>query len=224
MNDKSQSSTKNDSLEPRTQALLSLAQGLLPAMTAIIGGIWIALTYLWDHSAQAEKDRLQADQDREQRFQESRVRLLEAQKPFLDRKLQTYFDTAQVAGKLVIATPNSPEWNQLRDRFWSLRWSEMEMVGSPEIRERMRAVAEAMTILHNKQEDDPDRGEAHYLRWMVECLADELRSSMETAWQTEVAYRKQNLPGGCYAGFEEAPDPKFVPHAPGQEPPRTPAR
>jgi hypothetical protein len=49
----------------------------------------------------------------------------------------------------------------------------MEMVGTPAIRERMRGVAEAMSIIHNKPEADPDEGEYHYLRWMVECLADE---------------------------------------------------
>jgi len=126
--------------------------------------------------------------------------------------------------QMINAKPNSPEWNQLWQRFWSLRWAEMEMLGTPAIRERMRGAAEAMSILHKKQADQPDMGEDHYLRWMVECLSDELRASMEISWQTEVAYVKLPMPGGCYAGFEDMPAPRFVPHPPGQEPPRTPAR
>jgi hypothetical protein len=33
-------------LSPLTTAILALIQGLLPAMTAIIGGLWVAFTYL----------------------------------------------------------------------------------------------------------------------------------------------------------------------------------
>jgi hypothetical protein len=35
-------------LSPLTTAILALIQGLLPAMTAIIGGLWVAFTYLDD--------------------------------------------------------------------------------------------------------------------------------------------------------------------------------
>jgi hypothetical protein len=186
-------------------------------MTAIIGGLWVAWTYVENQSAQAAKDA-------EARRKESEVRLLEAQKPFLNKKLEIYFQTANAAGKIINAKANGQEWNQLRNQLWSLRWSEMEMVGTPAIRERMRGVAEAMSIIHNKPEADPDEGEYHYLRWMVECLADELRASMEKSWQAEIAYVKSDLPSGCHAGFEEAPPPRFVPQEPGKEPPRTPAR
>jgi hypothetical protein len=211
-------------LTPRTQALLALIQGLLPVMTAIVGALWIAWTYLNDQRAKSEIDAQNRAHDMKQSGTESRIRLLEAQKPFLDKKLQIYFETGTIAGKLINAQPNTPEWNQLRDQFWALRWSEMEMVGTPTIRERMRGVAEALSILHKKPEGDPDRGEAHYLRWMVECLADELRSSTEASWREEVAYVKPDLPSGCHAGFEAPPDPLFVPHSAGEEPARTPAR
>jgi len=186
-------------------------------MTAIIGALWIAFTYVQNQKAQAH-------QEMAARLKESQVRLLEAQKSFLDKKMQTFFETADVAGKIINATPNSSEWNELWQRFWSLRWSEMEMVGTPDIRERMRSVAEAASILHKKPINEADFGEAHYLRWMVECLADQLRAAAESSWQTEVAYVKPTLPGGCYAGFEELPEPRFVPHPAGQEPARTPAR
>jgi hypothetical protein len=33
-------------LSPLTTAILALIQGLLPAMTAIVGGLWVAFTYL----------------------------------------------------------------------------------------------------------------------------------------------------------------------------------
>jgi hypothetical protein len=224
MSHQPRASTPHEPLGPRTRAILALLQGLLPAMTAIVGGLWIAWTYLNDQRARSNDESRQVEKESARSLEESRVSLLEAQKLFLDKKLEIFLETAQVSGKLVNTKPNSPEWNQLRDQFWSLRWSKMEMVGTPAIRERMRAVGEALNILENKPEGDPDRGEAHYLRWMVECLADEVRTTLESSWQTEIAYDKQKLPAGCRAGFEEPPTPKFVPHAPGVEPPRTPSR
>ena len=93
-------------LSPRTQALLALVQGLLPVMTAIVGAIWIAWTYLNDQRAQAEREAESQANVMKQAESESRVRLLEAQKPFLDKKLQIFFETASVAGNLVNAKPN----------------------------------------------------------------------------------------------------------------------
>jgi hypothetical protein len=33
-------------LSPTVKAILALTQGLLPAMTAIVGGLWIVFTYV----------------------------------------------------------------------------------------------------------------------------------------------------------------------------------
>jgi hypothetical protein len=33
-------------LSPKTTAILTLVQGLLPALTAILGGLWIVWTYI----------------------------------------------------------------------------------------------------------------------------------------------------------------------------------
>jgi hypothetical protein len=175
MSDTPAHASEKDPLSPRTKAVLALIQGLLPAMTAIVGALWIAGTYLHDQ-------RVRAANDEGTQTQQSQIRLLEAQKAFLQEKLRVFVEAANVAGKIVSTEPDSAEWDPLWKRFWSLRWSEMEMVGNPKIRQRMRAVADAMSKRHEAAlKHQPDEGRAHYLRWMVECLADELRRDTERA-------------------------------------------
>jgi hypothetical protein len=56
-------------LSPRVEATLALIQGLLPAMTAILGGLWVVSTYL------------------DQQKASNTTRLLEAQKPVYEKQL-----------------------------------------------------------------------------------------------------------------------------------------
>jgi hypothetical protein len=44
--------------------------------------------------------------------QDSQTRLIEAQRPFLVKQLDLYFETAQIAGKLVSLDPASEEWRR----------------------------------------------------------------------------------------------------------------
>ncbi len=87
---------QRSALSPRTQAVLALIQGLLPALTAIVGGIWVAYAYLHQ---QAETERAQTRQAE----QESRTRLLQAQKEFLDHQLNEYEVLAEIAARTVAA-------------------------------------------------------------------------------------------------------------------------
>jgi hypothetical protein len=111
-----QSASPPNPLPPWAQAVIALVQGLLPAMTGIIGGLWLAFTYVENQKALAEKEMAT-------RLKESQVRLFEAQKPFLDKKLQIFFEADTLAGQMINDKPNSPEWNQHWQRFWSLRWA-----------------------------------------------------------------------------------------------------
>ncbi|VIO70550.1 hypothetical protein CI1B_32040 [Bradyrhizobium ivorense] len=65
------------------------------------------------------------------RVERDDARKLEAQRPFLQKKLEVYFDAVRAAGRLTdqALAPTSPEWKVNVQRFLALRWSELEMVG-----------------------------------------------------------------------------------------------
>jgi hypothetical protein len=182
----------------RHQALVSV--GVLAA--------WTAFVYLNDFTYKSNSD--------------ATARLIEARAPFLQRRTETYLAITDVTGKMVASIPSGKDdasWNELMKRFWALRWAEAEMIGGPEVRERMRAVGYAATLVSERAEelrlsgksltvDDP---KAHYLRWMVECLADTLRVSMERSWNT--ADLGGGLPNGCEAGRRDKIDPPYNPDA-----------
>jgi hypothetical protein len=77
-------------LSPSIKAILSLIQALLPAMTAVIGAVWIAFTYL---DQQKEIQRQQSNQA----TKDSTTRLIKARKPFTDKQL-ALFETPQIVG------------------------------------------------------------------------------------------------------------------------------
>lgn len=123
--------------------LLSLAQALIPVLTVVGGALWGLYTYL-DHAkeAAAEVSRTEKNIAAERAVQserESRTRLIEAQKPFLDKQLALYFETAQVVGRLVTADITTSDWEKDRSRFEELYWSELAMVEHTEVASAMIA-------------------------------------------------------------------------------------
>jgi hypothetical protein len=54
--------------------------------------------------------------------------VIQAQKPFLEKQRKLFFETAEVAGKLIEwgIDSNGEEWKQYTNRFWKLRWGELE--------------------------------------------------------------------------------------------------
>jgi hypothetical protein len=121
---------EKDPLSPWAKAILALIQALLPAMTAIIGGIWVAFTYI-GHQHEIQSDAAEREK------QQGETRLVEAQRPFLEKQLSLYFEAAQVAGKLSVFTPDDKEWSEAERRFWMLYWSELSMVESKDVEEAM---------------------------------------------------------------------------------------
>jgi hypothetical protein len=130
------------------------------------------------------------------------TRKLEAQRPFLQKQLDIYLETVQVAGRLTSpqSTPNTPVWEENARRFWQLRWSELEMVGDAGIRQAARRVGEQLI----ETEFNPIR-DRHDLRWMVECLSDEVRLALEHSWgykrdltrETATGESSLKVPNGC---------------------------
>jgi hypothetical protein len=192
--------------------LLLLGGAIWTFGTAAVAGLWTYYTYNSDRrersdtATQAQRNLEQTRADTEKVAAETRK--LEAQRPFLQKKLDVYFESVQVAGRLtqIDLAPSSDEWKDNARRFWALRWSELEMVGDAGIREAARRVGEQL----DEVENDPNR-DRHDLRWMVECLSDELRLSLEHSWGYQAdLYRvtvtgapAAKLPRGCVSGREK---------------------
>jgi hypothetical protein len=132
------------------------------------------------------------------------TRRIEVQKPFLQRRLDVYFSTIEAARRLTDSNlnPDLPEWKENATRVWELRWGELEMVGDKGTRDAARRVTYKMDTV---RENPTDSGARKELRWAVECLADELRLSLEKSWgfdpsavrQTALGRDVSTLPSGC---------------------------
>jgi hypothetical protein len=168
---------------------LRFIKSWLPILVVLCGGLFAAYRY-WTDRADAE------------RTAEITSRI-EAQKPFLEQKLKLYLEMAQIDSTLTDwgIDPKSEEWKKATKRFWQLRWSELELAGAPAIRQAMRRLGQQI----NETEYDPTR-DRHDLRWMVECLSDELRLSLEQSWgavkDDQISAAGENLPSGCRQGRE----------------------
>jgi hypothetical protein len=104
------------------------------------------------------------------------ARVVESQKPFLERKLSLFFEAIKVAGALTDPEldPATSTWKTAAQRFWELRWAELEMVGDPGIRDAARRVGQQIV----ETQYIPERNR-HDLRWAVECLVSSVQT---TTW------------------------------------------
>ncbi|MDA9488668.1 hypothetical protein [Bradyrhizobium sp. CCBAU 11361] len=169
--------------------LLIFIQAWLPILSVAVAGIYGAWKYFDEkHNKAQEFDKAQ---------------LIEAQKPFLTKKMDLFFEAAQTAGNLVAVEVKSDEWNKAKRKIFELRWGPLELAGNPVVRLAMRDVIKQMIAV--------EKGDAPHesLRNSVECLADELRYSMEESWGNPVkplgsfvltleAPTRTALPSGCY--------------------------
>jgi hypothetical protein len=163
-------------LSPLTTAILALIQGLLSAMTAIIGGLWVAFTYL-EHQTKARKEQ------EEQTKRENTARLLEARKPFIDKQLELYIRTAKVAGALVSVNTGIPraEWMKTFREFEELYWTELSMVEDERVKQAMQDLYPRLKWARDQAEVVPEE------KWLAiqqssYRLAKALRSSIEATW------------------------------------------
>ena len=81
---------------------------------AVWGGTWSVYTY--------------ANTAAKQEASVARARLIEAQQPFLQRQLEVFFETVELAGRLVADVPCTPKYEGDVQRFSALFWSTMTMV------------------------------------------------------------------------------------------------
>ena len=162
-------------LSPMTTAILALVQGLLPALTAIVGGIWIAWTYL-ENQKHAQAEQIAQAQ------KENTTRLLEARKPFIDKQLAPYVETSQVAGKLVSTEHYSDsDWQDQFRRFEELFWTELSMVEDEGVKAAMQNFARKLRWI-NSHQSAAHHSDQEELQQLSYQLARALRSGIESTW------------------------------------------
>jgi hypothetical protein len=177
--------------EPQTAQQIALAwlQGLVPAMTAIAGGMWIAFTYLRNLKETHQETLRQAQRDEISRS-------IEARKPFLSRQLDLYFETATVVGKLATTKDRtSPIWSDNRARFEQLYWSELSLVEDLNVSQAMAGIRvdlDALATAENPLLDDTPQSRAKRAKRIDKAeaklqdsalnLASTLKKSLENSW------------------------------------------
>jgi hypothetical protein len=147
-------------------------------LIAIMGGIWSGYTWF-------------------------EARKFEAQKPFLEARLKAYVEAIKFAGAITDEKldTSSTIWEDNAEHFISMRWAELEMLGDAGVRNAARLVTEFI----REAEIPNSKFDRHNLRWAVECLADELRFSLEHDWGQRESDRRSaitdhsvaNMPTGC---------------------------
>jgi len=167
-------------LSPLTAAVLALIQGVLPAMTAIVGGLWVAFTYL---QQQNDARIAQGEQTRKENI----ARLLQARKPFIDKQLELYVKTAQVAGILVSANTDvkREDWLKKFREFEQLYWTELSMVEDDNVKHAMQDLYGRLKWARNQPEVVPD-DKWDEIQQSSYRLAKALRSSIEATWNLNV--------------------------------------
>ena len=150
---------------------LEFLKGWLPVLAAIAGGLWAVFTYI-DHQTSIAKEREISAR------QEVEVALVQAQRPFLERQMALYFETANIAGSLSRTAPGSGGWKKLEDRFWVLYWSELSLVEGPRVEASMIGFGDALKAY--KQTADAHTRQA--LEIASYDLAHALRDEIRAGW------------------------------------------
>ena len=145
------------------------------------------------------------------------ARRIEAQKPFFEKRQEAYFEAIRIASQLteLDLAADGDKWKEKVRKFTQMRWGELEMVGDPGIRNAARLVIGQINHVANSP-----LANRHNLRWSVECLADELRYSLEHSWGLQKGLKRDTVlggavnkvPDGCNQGTEAAVRPMGMPY------------
>ena len=160
------------------RSVIDLLISVLPIMIAVAGGIWAVYQY-FDHAA-GTRAVAQAQSQRD-----ARTRLLEAQRPFLQKQLDLFFETSAVVGRLVTLDDTSAEWDAAAKRFWALYWSELSLV------EKKNGSVESAMVHFGKGLEAHQGARSPATRRVLEGqaydLAHALRSEIEASWNIDPA-------------------------------------
>jgi hypothetical protein len=180
MTDRPANPKRTEPLSPTTQAVLSLVQGLLPAMTAIVGGLWVAFTYMQHQkeardqaseqaTASAQQAWSNAIATRELANKELRYKLYEIYRPMLEKRDADHYAMAQSVAKLLSNDVSSAEWNNARATFWEVYWG-ISVLGLDSLHERAKQFGEILEKYKTSQDKET--------RAALEKAATELRPEL----------------------------------------------
>ncbi|WP_431203084.1 hypothetical protein ACQ86E_30295 [Bradyrhizobium betae] len=173
--------SKKEVLSPLVQGGLTLLQGVLPALTAIVGGLYVLSSHYAD---QAAAEKVQAEQQKTS----ARSRYLDARKPFFEKQLATYLEAARVGGVLATVRPGTAEWTAAKVKFYALYWSELTMVEDRDVAESM---VKLERTLRNYAAMNATRQD---VRIRTYCLSRALNISIESTWSLEVKQTAAPVP------------------------------
>jgi len=161
---------------------LELVKTLVPAMTAVIGGLWVAWTYVDNQRAASKHDQAQAERD-------ERTRRIEAQKPFSSIQLSLFMEAGKVTGELAAfdkSTENwadSAEWKGYYTRFYQLFWTELSIVEDDDIKSSMvQFSAQLKTVLREPKNETAQKE----LQQVAYRLARTIRKSIQNTWDVDL--------------------------------------
>jgi hypothetical protein len=156
-----------------------LLKSLVPALTAIIGGLWVAYTYV-------ENQRQAREQEVAQSRKDNITRLIEAQKPFASVQLQLFMEAGKVAGQLATFDKTGERWSENSEwkgyytRFYQLFYTELSIVEDQQIKEAMQNFsAQLQKITREAYKVDED----DKLKQLAYQLARHIRASIEETWK-----------------------------------------
>lgn len=136
----------------------------IPTAIAILGVFGAVAAFLWNQ------------------WLAVKARHLEAQRPFLEKQLALYFETAALNGRLSVTPPTDSEWVNIEKRFWQLYWSELSMVEAKAVEYKMVALGRAMRDYKSDPENDEKREVLHLV---IYAVAHAIRDSISASWQTK---------------------------------------
>jgi hypothetical protein len=144
---------------------------LLKVVAPVGGGLWAFYLYI--------------DQKREKNWEQAKdaalrteTSSLESRRPFLELKLKTYIQTAEIVGELVSEPIDSPEWNAAEKRFWAFYWSQLSIVESKKIEDIMIELGKC--VEHCRASKD-DSAKAR-LKDQSYDLAHQIRREIQSDW------------------------------------------
>ena len=168
---------------PQNPTPLAVFKDWLPVLTVVGGALWGLYTYIDHQKAAAIEAQLHQEeaavQARAQADKDSATRRIEAQKPFLQKQLDLYYETVQVAGKLATLKPDEAEWQSAKQRFYMLFWSELALVESGRV---AAAMVHFREVLNGYEPKPAEAGSANDLRNASISLSHAIRDDIKDLW------------------------------------------
>jgi hypothetical protein len=150
---------------------LDFLKAWMPVAVVVAGGLWAVFTFVDSQADQARERELNA-------AKEARAALVQARRPFLERKMALFFEASKLAGTLSRTPVGTKDWQAAEARFWTLYWGEMSIVEEGAVEDRMKKFGDAL----NAHKELRDADTAKDLQLASYRLAHALRDELAADW------------------------------------------